>query len=431
MGTSDGAPSAATASSATAAAVSGRARYVTEIAALLWPPPRHVATGSGDAGAGRPVREYLLVPHAREPRLMLPASGRPGATAVLGFNKDRSRKANLLSRALAVGLRTGVGGPLLRDRIRVYESEAGTSAPAEEVDGAPDIEGYLGGVLGADVVIALHIGPDRANRKPVAQVLGRDGRTLGYAKIGVNELTRDLVRAERTALEKLAKRPMPTVRVPSIAHAGQWNGLEILVLDPLPVWSRHAALTRERMMAAVAEVVEIDGVERVALTASPYWESLRARVAALGSDAGQEIAAVLDRVAERAGDRVLPFGAWHGDWTAWNMAALPEQMLVWDWERFGTGVPVGFDAVHYVTQDAITEHGTDPRQAADEGMAGAPELLAPLGLTPDEATLAALLYLAELGTRYLTDRQDEAGARLGRLDTWLLPVLASWSAKVS
>ncbi|WUH97540.1 aminoglycoside phosphotransferase [Spirillospora sp. NBC_00431] len=427
MGTSDG---------TRGTAVSGRARYVTEIAALLWPPPRHVATGSG-AGAGRPIREYLLVPHAREPRLMLPAAGRPGATAVLGFNKDRSRKAGLLSRALAIGLRTGVGAPLLRDRVRVYESGPatdGTPPPAGDA-AAPDIEGYLGRVLGADVVIALHIGPDRANRKPVAQVLGRDGRTLGYAKIGVNELTRELVRAERTALEKLAKRPMPTVRVPSIAHAGQWNGLEILVLDPLPVWSRHATLTRDRMMAAVAEVVEVDGVERLALTASPYWESLRSRVTALGtgsgSGAGQEIATVLDRLAERAGDRVLPFGAWHGDWTAWNMAALPDQMLVWDWERFGTGVPVGFDAVHYVTQDAITEGGADPRQAADEGVAGAPELLAPLGLTPDEATLAALLYLAELGTRYLTDRQDEAGARLGRLDTWLLPVLTSWSARVS
>ncbi|MFI0482436.1 aminoglycoside phosphotransferase [Actinomadura sp. 9N215] len=416
------------------AAVSGRARYVAEIAALLWPPPRHVAMGSGAGGTGRPVREYLLVPHAREPRLMLPAAGRPGATAVLGFNKDRSRKANLLSRALAIGLRSGVGGPLLRDRIRVYETGPSNGTAADEAStgpaDAPDIEGYLGRVLGAEVTIALHIGPDRANRKPVAQVLARDGRTLGYAKIGVNELTRELVRAERTALETLAKRPMPTVRVPSIAHAGQWNGLEILVLDPLPVWSRHATLSHDRMMAAVAEVAEVDGVERLPLTAAPYWDALRSRATALGTDAAREITAALDRVAERAGDRVLPFGAWHGDWTAWNMAALPDTMLVWDWERFGTGVPVGFDAVHYVTQDAITEGGVDPRRAADEGLAGAPEALAPLGLTPDEATLVALLYLAELGTRYLTDRQDEAGARLGRLDTWLLPVLTSWSDRV-
>lgn len=407
--------------------MSGRARYVAEIAELLWPPPRRRAETAGPVrGAGRPVREYLLVPHGREPRLMLPAAGRPAAAAVLGFNKDRSRKAGLLSQVLAAGLRSGLGGSLLRDRVRVYD---GGDASPQAAD-APDIEAHLGRVLGEEVAIALHIGPDRANRKPVAQILAADGRTLGYAKIGVNELTRELVRAERTALEALAKRPMPTVRVPTVAHTGQWNGLEILLLDPLPVRTRHTTLDRARMMSAVAEVAEVDGVERLPLTSAPYWDALRSRVAALGAGPGREIMAALDRIADGAGDRVLPFGAWHGDWTAWNMAALPDRMLVWDWERFGTGVPVGFDAVHYVTQDAVTEGGADPRHAAEEGMREAPELLAGLGLSPEEAVLVALLYLAELGTRYLTDRQDEAGARLGRLDTWLLPVLASWSERV-
>ena len=37
--------------------------------------------------------------------------------------------------------------------------------------------------------------------------------------------------------------------------------------------------------------------------------------------------------------------------------------------------------------------------------------------------IAALLYLVDLATRYLADRQAEAGARLGVLGTWLLPVL--------
>ena len=35
--------------------------------------------------------------------------------------------------------------------------------------------------------------------------------------------------------------------------------------------------------------------------------------------------------------------------------------------------------------------------------------------------LTALLYLVDLAARYLTDRQAEAGARLGVLGTWLLP----------
>ncbi|POM27131.1 hypothetical protein BTM25_15410 [Actinomadura rubteroloni] len=399
----------------------GRAGYVADLGALLWPAPRTVAIGR-DAAPPRPaLRRYLLVPHAREPRLMLPAGRRAGAAAVLGFNKDRSRKASLLSHVLAAGLRSGLARPLLRDRI--------TIGGAPGTGGAPDIEAHLGAVFGADVVVGLHIGPDRANRKPVAQVLSASGRTLGYAKIGINPLTRELVRAERTALELLNARSLPTVRVPTVRHAGEWNGLEILVLDPLPVWSRHVPYDEGRMVAAVQEVAAVAGLSEARLATSPYLADLRERAAKTASPGGEAIRAALDRLAARDGDLVLPFGAWHGDWTAWNMAALPGSLLVWDWERYGEGVPVGYDAVHYVMQDAITEGRATARQAAEDGVADAARLLAPLGLDARRATLVALLYLAELGTRYLTDRQDEAGAALGRLDTWLLPVLTAWSER--
>jgi hypothetical protein len=40
-----------------------------------------------------------------------------------------------------------------------------------------------------------------------------------------------------------------------------------------------------------------------------------------------------------------------------------------------------------------------------------------------EAHLVAILYLAELSTRYLADRQAEAGARLGQPGTWLIPAI--------
>ena len=39
------------------------------------------------------------------------------------------------------------------------------------------------------------------------------------------------------------------------------------------------------------------------------------------------------------------------------------------------------------------------------------------------ARITGLLYLIDLAARYLDDRQAEAGARLGVLGTWLLPVL--------
>jgi hypothetical protein len=120
----------------------------------------------------------------------------------------------------------------------------------------------------------------------------------------------------------------------------------------------------------------------------------------------------------------LTFGAWHGDWSPWNMATTVDAMLVWDWERFTGGVPVGFDAIHYDLQ-RLLDRRVEPGPAVDTTLARAERLLAPFGVGPDAAGVTALLYLVDLAARYLEDGQAEAGARLGVLGTWLLPVLTA------
>ncbi len=105
------------------------------------------------------------------------------------------------------------------------------------------------------------------------------------------------------------------------------------------------------------------------------------------------------------------------------MAVLADTLLVWDWERFTLGVPLGFDALHYELQRRI-QVDPDAAGAVERTVtprAGAARPVRRAGRTAAELT--ALLYLVDLATRYLADRQAEAGARLGVLGTWLLPVL--------
>ncbi len=116
-------------------------------------------------------------------------------------------------------------------------------------------------------------------------------------------------------------------------------------------------------------------------------------------------------------------GAWHGDLNPGNARLGRTRSLVWDWERFQHGVPLGLDLLHHDLHVDLTVTGSAPADAALRLLAGAPAALAPLGVGPAEAAVTARAYLLALAARYLHDQQSEAGAQLGRVETWLLPAL--------
>ena len=398
-----------------------RARYLAEVVALLYPEPCAVRLpgSSAEDGAGPLHGEYAAVPNARRARLLAPMRSRRLAVgAVRRYSEPQSRAGRLKRHAVVAALRTGASGLLLRDRVRVY-------APP----GADHIETYLRSALDDDVSVSIHIGPARANRKPVLQLLDGAGRTVGYAKLGTNPLTRELVRAETRALSALAGRGLRHLAVPVPLHSGEWRGHQVLVCSALPVWEPRVRLCPDRLAEAMAELSACNGTGRGPLAESRYWIRLRARLAGIvRHEEGRALAAAARDLVTGTGGTVLEYGAWHGDWAPWNMASVADRLLVWDWERFGTGVPVGFDPLHHALQAAIVRDGVPPDTAVRRSLAGAPELLR---RPPAEARLTALLYLTDLATRYLTDRQAEAGNRLGVLGTWLLPELLAAVAELT
>jgi len=67
--------------------------------------------------------------------------------------------------------------------------------------------------------------------------------------------------------------------------------------------------------------------------------------------------------------------------------------------------------------------------AIDALLRDAPALLAPLGVSPDDADAVTVLYGLELASRYVADGQLEAGAAVGAVDTWLVPALAQFLSR--
>jgi hypothetical protein len=378
---------------------------------VLWPPPSVVSLGARGRTAHTGEQDFILLPTASRPRLIVPAGRRASAAAIRRYGEPGSFKAWAGSRMLALALASGGAAVGLGGRLRVR------AAPE-----ASTVEAYLSAALGRNILISTHLGAARANRKPVLQLLTAQGETAGFAKISINPLTRDLIRAERAALDALAAADLRNLTIPRVLHYGQWQGREVLVLSALPVWRRRRPLRPGQLAGAMSELSTIGGHGRSLLPGSDYLAGLRSRLETCpdGPDRAA-LTAALTVLAETGTQ--LNFGAWHGDWTNWNMACTSEGLLVWDWERFGQPVPVGFDFLHHRLQAAVVSRRQPPPAAAADCVRSAASTLAPAGVPPSEAPMVALLYLAELSTRYLADRQAEAGARLGRPGTWLIPAI--------
>ncbi len=383
-----------------------RLDHLHEVGRLLWPAHDLQVGTAGDPAAGGVRREYLLLPSARRPRLLVPAGRRAAAGAVRRYGVGRGRTARWQASALATGLSAGLAPWLLRDRVRLVGPEgAGTGE---------SIETHLAEVLGREVLVSLYLGAPRANRKPVLQVLDPVGRTLAWVKVGVDELTRRLVADEAAALTTLATAALRRSTVPRVLHSGRWQGLELLVQSPLPVDPRKGRPRPDRVAAAQAEVAAIGASAPEPLSRTTYWAELTARVARLPAGAAATgLAELAGRIVDAHGDVPVRLGAWHGDWTPWNTAVDGDTLLVWDWERFAPSVPVGYDTLHWGLQSDLVNSLADPAASARRCIDDAPEVLAPFDLDAATARATACGYLTELATRYI-GRPPGRGGRPAR-----------------
>ncbi|MQA82581.1 MAG: hypothetical protein GEV10_29670 [Streptosporangiales bacterium] len=386
-----------------------RTEFLAETARLLWPSPGAVTTGragaNGSHAAGsRVVSEFLALPDLAHARLLLPLRARRAAAAVAHrYAEPWSPVRRMRARAMSLALASGAAELLLRDRVTV-------AAPAGANDTFDSIETLLAGVVGRPVAVGLYVTRPRANRKPLLQVLTEDGVLVAFTKVGVDDFTRTLVTNEAQAVRMVGREPRRSFTVPDVLDLRTWHGLEVLTLSALPVHERRATLDPGRLAVVAAEIAATAGIELAVPAWSAYVQRLRDRLGMLPAGAGHRLATAVDGILDAHGTAPLPFAAWHGDLTPWNMATLRDTVLVWDWERYETGVPLGFDLVHHHVQQHLLAPGADVGALVRQLPRRTSAALGSVGLDLREATTCAALYLVDIAARYVHDRQDEVGA---------------------
>lgn len=352
-----------------------------------------------------------MVPHARAPRILLPAANPVAASrAMLRFSAALAPR-DVLQRVGVSGLLRARTLAAFPDRITVSER-------------AGSLRDYLNGVFGEPVDVSLGLGTARANRKPVLQVFDSRGRSLAFVKVGDLAVTEALVRREAQSLQQLAAGDLPALfEVPRLLHLGEWEGAVVLAMTPLETSfrqrpARQFVVPHEEMSMLHRAFAE--GARP--LTDTALWAAMvEARESLVPSATSDRLEQALAALAETARDRPLAVGAWHGDWTPWNMSRRRGRLQLWDWERFETGVLSGLDACHYGVNTVCRRDGV--------GVESVLRGLALAGIDRDrssEGHLVAATYLAVITSRYLQGVETELGAMIADRSLVMLDALCVW-----
>jgi hypothetical protein len=361
------------------------------------------------------VSELIPLPTATRVHLLVPARSRAAATAALRqFVTGSGRKAKLMTAVAVAGSRTGIAGALQRKRATL--SVAG-DASDHEVEGLV-LANHLARIFDTETVeLAVRVGADRPNGKPVVQVMTPSGEPLGFSKIGWNALTRAMVAREAEVLSQLTEAPPTSFDTPAIVHAGEWQGFELMVVRP--AITDGAVSGASPPMEAGREITTIGGLATSTLADSPWWATVTERLGAIDHPG---LAASIATIANQSETHELTFGGSHGDWTPWNMGRSNGRLVVWDWERFQTGVPVGIDLAHFAFMVALRQRNQSPDEAQAHVLDSLPSRLEQLSVPGSLAPLVLRLHHVEMALRFaearahgVTTRHDMFAERLAVL----------------
>jgi hypothetical protein len=362
----------------------------------IFPDPRLTLTigsdDTADGDTGGAAARYAVVPDLDRARFLLPlASARVTAASVLAYNALRPPKVRAGRAAIGLLARVGALGLTKAPILSVHVPDG--VDPAEVL-----LSAHLSNVLGQGRLhAAIGIRPPDPHHKPTLQLFDDHGRPRGYAKIGWNDGTRAMVRAEAASLAELPEPAGDFPEAPGLMVHTRWRDREIAIIAPMPRRVRRIGRPGTPRLAAMLAVARRGGrpAPPRALRGSAFLETWRRRA----GGAPDEVRAAIDAIEARDGDLLLEFGDWHGDWVPWNMGRHRGRLLVWDWENRAPDVPIGFDLAHQAFQTALSTHRRPATDAADAAVGALRTHGAALGLDAARQRFVADAYLVELWLR--------------------------------
>jgi len=358
-------------------------------------------------GADRRVVAELLALRGVAGDFVVPV-GRDAWRPLLAYNRLRPVRVRLGRIGLGLTIAAGLGRA-------VGERRTLTARPGDRV-----LLDYLSTALGEPGL--RFAGTDRPCREfvtPVLQLFTRDGRCVGFAKLGWDAVTQRMIDDEVEALRRVRASGPTGVRVPAVLWHGYWEGLAVMVTAPMPTDIRRLPRRARVPVDPLAEIAAVDGpMLPTTLRTSDYLRAATDTGFLAATFGRREVLTRVERIESDFGDLQITFGRWHGDWVPWNLGRSRNALFAWDWAYSATAVPFGFDVLHFAAVPAEVLRGASRADATAHAAEVSTPALRALGLDDDQVQAVAALHRLELELRdtraWLLRRPDRVPSRDAR-----------------
>lgn len=361
--------------------------------ALFDLPDTSITNSPDDYALEQPV-SWIALPLRGPTRRLVPTGAMFAAEAFSNQHDAMSVTRRYAGQATRAVVRSGA----LRFGPRLYADPA-------MVFRDPDVSVIAAAAAGLGTAIdacAITLGPRRYNRKPVVQLMNSDAQTVGFLKVGADEVTSAMVAAEATAVQELQRPLASPLLVPKLLWHSEWDGRSVACFSPVSLDGRALVPADERRLADSAQAIVAagGGPRHVEFQHCPLVGRLRKTVVG-ASDANVD--RLLNLAVQRFENHTVSIGRWHGDFSPWNMISTAESTALIDWEFSSDDMPIGSDLLHHRIMVATHLDGDSPTRPIHNLRrfgSNVPELHA-MGIPTKQHRPHVLLYLLELVRRDL------------------------------
>jgi thymidylate kinase len=261
------------------------------------------------------------------------------STHSLKIYHTQNIKATLVKTILSILLKIGVVQQFIK------------KVPINNLNTINSFIHYFNSVFGYnDLIISVSLGTPGNHRKPVIQIMESTGNILGYAKIGWNNETVELVKNETHVLELLSHNQL-SFQVPELIHKDDWNGNYVCIQSPA---NQKAGSASQKpipiYIKAIEEIAEMNITFNI-ISETQFWNSIIKRKDNIqNSYYRYVIERGIDFIVNNNRDQKIPFHRNHGDFAPWNALISNNQLFLYDWEYSQEYAPAFYDIFHFILQ---------------------------------------------------------------------------------